>query len=102
MLGDHKQKLMLKINGLDKQTKLIRKEKEDKSNKINIDCQNLSNSSPQRKKMLRGLEERIDLMKNTMGMYSGKEKHKVGIILLYGQHLSVPGTSQSSGDRSQL
>ena len=64
-------------NQLDKMFKLSRNHDEEKSRALKADCDALTKSSRDLRHMMGELMLRVDKCEQVMGIYSGKEKHKV-------------------------
>lgn len=69
--------LMGQANKLDKTFKLAKKYDEDRSKALKKDCDALQASSKNLKAMTSLLQQKLDNLENVMGIYSGREKHKV-------------------------
>jgi len=57
--------------------KIARKHDEDRTNALKVDCDKLRESTGGLKSMMSTLQNKIDACENVMGIYSGKEKHKI-------------------------
>ena len=66
-----------KINNRDKFAKMVRTANEERTERLKNDCQRLHDSSIRLKNLMEQINGRIDSIEFTMGIYSGKEKHKV-------------------------
>lgn len=71
-LGESKNNLMLKINNLDKYSKMSRVANEERTTLMKEDCQRLKDSSTNLKQLMQSLCERVDNLEYAMGIYSGK------------------------------
>ena len=76
-LGMLNLELMGQANKLDKTFKLSKKYDEDRSKAIKKDCDALLASSQNLRSLTNILKSKIDSLENIMGIYSGKEKHKI-------------------------
>ena len=56
---------------------MVRKVNEDRTQHLKDDCQKLNDSSIRIKNLMDSLLKRADQIEYTMGIYSGKEKHKL-------------------------
>jgi hypothetical protein len=65
------------INKFDKAFKITRKNNEDRSEAMNKDCERLREGSSRLKHLVETIKEKIDNCEGAMGLYSGKERHKV-------------------------
>ena len=64
-------------NKLDKTFKLAKKYDEDRSLALKKDCDCLLKSTQNLRSMCSLLQAKLDNLENVMGIYSGKERHKV-------------------------
>ena len=64
-------------NKLDKTFKLAKKYDEDRNLALKKECDALTKSSVQLRSMVSSLQAKLDGLENVMGIYSGKERHKV-------------------------
>jgi hypothetical protein len=62
---------------LEKYFKLSKKNDEDRSKALKVDCDRLRESSRALLAKMSELSTRMDNCETAMGIYSGKEKHKV-------------------------
>jgi hypothetical protein len=76
-LGSLRLDLSTTINKFDKAFKIARKNNEDRSGMLNKDCENLRESTNKLRNLVGLIQSKIDNCEVAMGVYSGKEKHKV-------------------------
>lgn len=57
--------------------KLSKKHDEDRNQQIKVDCDHLREGSKKLKGMVALLQSRMDQCEIVMGIYSGKEKHRL-------------------------
>ena len=69
--------LMGQANKLEKAFKLGKKYDEDRCLAIKKDCDSLRASTTNLRSLCSTLQSKMDKLENVMGIYSGKEKHKV-------------------------
>ena len=68
---------MGQANRLDKTFKLAKKYDEDRTLALKKDCDALRQSSISLRNLCSLLQSKMDNLENVMGIYSGKEKHKL-------------------------
>ena len=76
-LGLLKLELSTDINKFEKSFKLSKKHNEDRTQQIKKDCDLLREGSNKLKGMMSHLQSKIDKCESFMGIYSGKEKHRL-------------------------
>ena len=64
-------------NKLDKTFKLAKKYDEDRCLALKKDCDSLMKNTQELRSMCSTLQAKLDGLENVMGIYSGKERHKV-------------------------
>lgn len=76
-LGMLKLELSTEINKFEKTFKLAKKHNEDRTHQIKKDCDLLRDGSKKLKGMMAHLQAKMDQCESFMGIYSGKEKHRL-------------------------
>lgn len=76
-LGSLRLDLTTVVNKLDKAFKMARKNNEDRSGLLNKECERLREGSNKLRQLVGLIQEKIDGCEGAMGVYSGKERHKV-------------------------
>ena len=69
--------LQTSANKLEKTFKIAKKHDEDRGRQLKLDCDQLKESSKKLKGMMELLASKLDNCERVMGLYSGKEKHKL-------------------------
>lgn len=72
-----KLELSTELNKFEKTFKLAKKHNEDRTQLIKKDCDLLREGSRKLKGMMVQLQAKIDQCESFMGIYSGKEKHRL-------------------------
>jgi seryl-tRNA synthetase len=76
-LAELRNNLQLQVNKLDKLFKVSKKNDEDHTKTLKLDCDRLRESTQGLKQTLNLLVNKLDHCENVMGIYSGKEKHRL-------------------------
>jgi hypothetical protein len=71
-LGSMRLDLLTTINKFDKFFKISKKNDEDRSRMLNLDCDRLRESTASLKGMVSAIQAKIDRCEGVMGVYSGK------------------------------
>jgi hypothetical protein len=72
-----KLELSTELNKFEKMFKLSKKHNEDRTLQVKKDCDLLREGSRKLKGMMSHLQSKIDQCETFMGIYSGKEKHRL-------------------------